>query len=77
MTQLLSFRATAEDLALLEAIRLPNEKVSDVLRRGLRAAQILEARERMRDESRALATDAADLAESEAVQGDVAALRAW
>lgn len=77
MTRLLNLRATDEDLALLASLRRPGETVSDVLRRGLRAAQILERRELMREESRVVAADPADRAESQTVQAELAALRAW
>lgn len=77
MTQVLSFRADEDDLRTLAGLRREGESTTDVIRRALRAAQLLDERAAMRAEAEALAADPADLAEAKAVQEAMAALRAW
>lgn len=72
----ISFRVDDETISRFEKLRRPGETRSDVLRRATEALEILRAREQLRAESLACATEE-ERAELLAVASDLAAIRAW
>lgn len=73
----ISFRCDDATEALIDTLAVPGESRSDTIRRALGDAARLHRREQMREEAGRCADDAADLAESAAVQAELDELRAW
>jgi hypothetical protein len=73
----LNFRTDPRSEKALAELMADGSTASDAIRRALVDAVRLRRREQMRAESRALANDSADLAESRQVLADMDDLRAW
>jgi len=72
-----NFRTDERSDRALAELTADGSTVSDAIRQALVDAVRLRRREKMREESRALAQDPADLAESQQVLEEMAELRAW
>lgn len=73
----LNFRTDARSEKALAELMADGSTASDAIRRALVDAVRLRRREQMRAESRALATDDVDRAESRRVLAEMDELRAW
>ncbi len=72
-----NFRTDERSDRALAELTADGATVSDAIRQALVDAVRLRRREKMREESRALASDPTDLAESRRVLAEMAELRAW
>jgi len=74
---IVNFRTDQRSDRALAELTADGSTVSEAIRQALVDAVRLRRRERMREESRALADDPHDLAESRRVLDDMEKLRAW
>ncbi len=72
-----NFRTDEESAAALAELTADGASTSDAIRKALVDSVKLRRREQMRAESRQLATDSEDLAESRKVLAAMDELRAW
>lgn len=73
----ITFRVDSEVEAALAELMVGGLDRSSAIREAILTARRLQARERLRAEAQALATDESDLAEARAVIGEMESARAW